>query len=72
VGLKLRNRFSVWAAFLSALVLGSAAAAPAAGLRLGTARVEITPPVGYAMQGYEAARVFRPEFTTRSGREFWW
>lgn len=51
--MKLRNRFPVLAAFLAALVLGSAATAPAVGLRLGTARVEITPPVGYAMQGYE-------------------
>src|SRR6266542_441089 len=37
-------------------LLVPACVAQGAGLRLGTARVEITPPVGYPLQGYEARK----------------
>ncbi len=43
-------------AFAFACILFSALGARAAGLRLGSARVEITPPVGYPLEGYEARK----------------
>lgn len=44
------------AVLLAGIWLVSAAAGYATGLRLGSARVEITPPLGYPMEGYESRK----------------
>ncbi len=56
MGRSFRNRGAVWHLGILVLMACSSREGRGAGLLLGSTRVEVTPPIGYPMEGYEARK----------------